>query len=252
MLGEQVDARSDLYSLGVVLYRMLSGVRPNAETKGEERLRDARRRDAPVPLRERVSEIPRSLENVVTRLLERRPDDRYSSAAMVRELLEPFARGASRETHARLVRRLLTEAGLLKDDLRRTDDRTGSLKRARPALGLFGFVSIGLLFVGAGTLVQATSQKEQRVLATGAHDLPFAPDEAGGLRVTATPWAEVWVDGQRAEVTPFARPIPLSAGTHFVTLKHPSAEDEKRTIEVVRAEVVQLDVTMRLAEDPKK
>jgi serine/threonine-protein kinase len=229
VLGEQVDERSDLYSLGVVLFRMLCGTRPTGTA-----------RDA-------MPQVPRRLENIVMRLLERKPEDRYPDAASVRALLEPFARGASKEAHARLLRRSLADAALLKDGRYPGDDRTMSTKRERPMLSLFGFVGIGLLFVGAGTVVQMTSQHEQRALATGSRPLPFAPAEAGGLRVVASPWAEVWVDGQLTEVTPFARPVPLAAGAHYVTMKHPSAPEEKRTIEIVAGEIVQLDVTMRVA-----
>jgi serine/threonine-protein kinase len=230
VLGEQVDERSDLYSLGVVLFRMLCGTRPSGTA------------------RDRLPQAPRGLENIVMRLLERRPEDRYPDAATVRELLEPFARGPSKEAHARLLRRSLAESGLLKDDRYRGDDRTMSTKRDRPALSLFGFVAIGILFVAAGTAVQLGSQREQKMLATGARPLPLAPAEAGGLRVVASPWAEIWVDGQLAEVTPHAKPVPLGAGTHFVTLKHPNAPEERRTIEIVAGETVQLDVTMRVAQ----
>jgi serine/threonine-protein kinase len=64
----------------------------------------------------------------------------------------------------------------------------------------------------------------------------------------ATPWAEVWVDGQRVDVTPFARAIPLSAGTHYVTFVHPNAPVEKRAITIARGEVRTLDVVMTIAE----
>lgn len=54
------------------------------------------------------------------------------------------------------------------------------------------------------------------------------------------------------EVTPFARAVPLGAGTHFVTLKHPDAPEEKRTVEITTGETVQLDVTMRLGDEGKR
>jgi serine/threonine-protein kinase len=62
--------------------------------------------------------------------------------------------------------------------------------------------------------------------------------------VLATPWAEVWVDGQRVEVTPFAHPIPLPTGTHYVTLVHPNAPVEKRTVSLAAGETHTVDVVM--------
>jgi serine/threonine-protein kinase len=56
----------------------------------------------------------------------------------------------------------------------------------------------------------------------------------------------VVIDGQKVETTPFARPIPLSAGTHYVRLEHPQAPAERRTIDLAPGETVLLDVTMRV------
>jgi serine/threonine-protein kinase len=70
------------------------------------------------------------------------------------------------------------------------------------------------------------------------------------VRVLARPWAHVVVDGQFVETTPFARAIPLAPGTHHVTLKHPAAPDERRTVRLAPGERVVLDVTMRVKTSP--
>jgi serine/threonine-protein kinase len=59
------------------------------------------------------------------------------------------------------------------------------------------------------------------------------------------------VDGQQVETTPFARPIPLAAGVHHVTLKHPDAPDERRVVRIAPGERVLLDITMQLRTRPK-
>jgi serine/threonine-protein kinase len=58
----------------------------------------------------------------------------------------------------------------------------------------------------------------------------------------------VWVDGQHLDVTPFARAIPLPAGTHYVTLIHPSAPVEKRTVAIVAGETRTIDAVMAVPE----
>ena len=60
----------------------------------------------------------------------------------------------------------------------------------------------------------------------------------------ATPWAEVWVDGQHVETTPFARSIPLPPGTHYVTLAHPRAPEQKRAVEIASGETRTIDAVM--------
>ena len=78
--GKPVDARSDVFSLGAVLYEMLAGRRP---FEGDSYLQTltAILRDAPPPLAMVRPEVPAALGRIVARALQKRPDDRYSSAA---------------------------------------------------------------------------------------------------------------------------------------------------------------------------
>jgi serine/threonine-protein kinase len=105
---------------------------------------------------------------------------------------------------------------------------------------------LGALAIAGGTTLQLTSTREGQ--SAGARPLELVPVSPGYLRVLATPWAEVWVDGQNVAVTPFARAVPLPPGTHYVTLRHPSATDEKRTVTVTAGETVTLDVSMSVPE----
>jgi hypothetical protein len=54
------------------------------------------------------------------------------------------------------------------------------------------------------------------------------------------------VDGQEVEITPFARPIPLTVGSHYVRLEHPNAPVERRTVELSPGETLLLDVTLKV------
>jgi serine/threonine-protein kinase len=72
------------------------------------------------------------------------------------------------------------------------------------------------------------------------------PATPGYLRVVAQPWAQVIVDGETFDTTPFARAIPLSPGTHYVRLEHPQAPTERRTIELTAGETILLDVSMKV------
>ena len=95
-LGDRVDGRSDLYSLGVVLYQMTAGVHP-FEGTGPELLRQTLTIPAP-PVRVRVPgfEPDPALEAVVLRLLAKRPEERYPSAEALMQQLSQMPTIAKR------------------------------------------------------------------------------------------------------------------------------------------------------------
>jgi signal transduction histidine kinase len=81
-LAHAVDQRSDLYSLGAVLYEVLTGVPPFPEEDALA-LIHAHLARRPIPPAGRVPTLPRVLSDVVLRCLEKNPDDRYQSAPSV-------------------------------------------------------------------------------------------------------------------------------------------------------------------------
>jgi serine/threonine protein kinase len=85
--GEPIDARSDLFSLGSVLYAMCAGRSPfRAETTYGVLHRIAN--DNPTPVCEVNTDVPVWLGQIIERLMAKRPGDRFESAAQVAELLE--------------------------------------------------------------------------------------------------------------------------------------------------------------------
>ncbi len=77
--GKRGDGRSDIYSLGVILYEMVTGQTPFAGTNPFAVMND-RLMNNPIPPREVNPEISTELQEVIYRALEREPQDRYSTA----------------------------------------------------------------------------------------------------------------------------------------------------------------------------
>jgi serine/threonine protein kinase len=86
-LGQRVEARSDLYSLGVLLYEMLAGRPPFVDALASAVL-VKQATSQPQPLTSLRQDVPRSLALAVHTLLAKQPENRPSSATVARSLLE--------------------------------------------------------------------------------------------------------------------------------------------------------------------
>jgi Tol biopolymer transport system component len=94
--GKVVDQRSDVFSLGVLLYELATGVRPFTGDTGLAVL-SAILREAPRPVSELKPELPRDFTRIIRRALNKNPEDRYQSAKDLRNdltaVLEDLASG---------------------------------------------------------------------------------------------------------------------------------------------------------------
>ena len=88
--GQEVDARSDIFAFGAVLYEMFTGKKAFRRRSNSETL-VAVEREEPIPLAETIRDVPSGLDRIIGRCLRKRPEERYASMAEIEQELSDLA-----------------------------------------------------------------------------------------------------------------------------------------------------------------
>jgi eukaryotic-like serine/threonine-protein kinase len=251
VLGEGLDARSDVFSLGIVLYQMLAGVRP-FDAPDARAITQRIRHDAPTPLLQVAPSVPAQTARLVERCLEKAPEHRHPSAAALIDAIERTAAELELTPSPREVVAALLKAGFIEQP---TAQRAAAPRASAPAREGLGRAAAGQLFVLfsmvlGGSAIQSNVQGAEVFATERGEALELVPEKAAALRVLARPWAAVYIDGQLVDTTPFARAIPLRAGEHEVLLRHPSAPDERRVLKLAEGETALVEAEMKVPPPP--
>ena len=254
ILGEKLDARSDIWSLGVVFYQMLTGKKPFVEDSQRSVLQKIRL-ERYVHARKLNPKVPRQLERILARCMAKLPTDRYGTTqALIHELEDFLASRIVLNYNAYMVS-FLQEQGVLSEKEASAILSTGAVRAGqqriiredrnvlRGVMLLYAIVLAVLVF--GGLVIQLTAPDAATPPPKSTAGIALAPSEAGYLEVVADPWAEVHVDGIHLETTPFATPLPLVPGVHYVELIHPVFNTLSREIVIKPQKTVKL--TERLA-----
>jgi dienelactone hydrolase len=102
VLSRPLDARSDIFSVGVILYEMLTGSRPFRGATGVETMA-AILQATPERPSGRSRAIPRDLTTIVTRCLQKSPEDRFASGSELLDALDSGPRMTSQTSRARWI-----------------------------------------------------------------------------------------------------------------------------------------------------
>jgi len=229
--GGAADARSDLFSLGVVLYEVLTGVRPFPGEDVAKVLHEVVHVD-PVPPREKNFAVPPALDAVVRRAMSKDPADRYAHATAFAEALAQASAlgetpaigrvfGHSRRRTAVAVAGLLLTIGIA----------VGVYVRGRVAEPL----TVTVPALSAEPVAAAVSPPRPEPVAPpppapAKAETPAPPATPGCLSVNAVPFATVYVDGRAMGETPQA--CMRLAGRHRVHFEWSDKRSPEHLVEV--------------------
>jgi len=107
--GKDIDARSDIFAFGAVLYEMLTGSRAFQRQSNSETITAVNSED-PRPPHELVKNVPDELERIIRRCLRKRPEERYASMTEVERELEECQALVSEPTSGFNLKMLLRQS----------------------------------------------------------------------------------------------------------------------------------------------
>jgi serine/threonine-protein kinase len=224
ILGDKLDARSDIFSLGIVLYQMVTGRKPFIEDE-EKSVMHKIRLERHEQARKLNPDIPRELDNIINKCLQKQPRERWRSAQQLVMALERFlAKHVEMNYHARLVLFLRQQDVITQleadEYLNPALGGPGASALQQSNLAARRTVRRGLIFQGAVFAIAALmvgiihlAPLEARGTQNGAAAGVAQAAPQGYLKLVVHPWGRVIANGEPRGVTPMAAPIELPAGT---------------------------------------
>lgn len=240
IIGDKPDARSDIFSLGILLYQMVTGRKPFVEDELRSVMHKIRL-EPHVRARKLNPDVPRELEKIIDRCLEKSPKNRWPSAqAMVMAIERFVAKHVDMNYQARLVLFLRSQNVISEIEM---SQYISAAMVPGGALGMVPTTPHTRSAVRRGLVVQATLAAVTTLMLGLIHIAPVGKNanaellvrssDIGHIQLVANPWASIAVDGRPSGETPLGQPLALATGRHTVVLSHPWYEPYEVNVDLV-------------------
>jgi serine/threonine protein kinase len=186
IVGDPLDMRSDIFSFGIVLYEMFTGIKPFLDEKTATITAKIVRGKFPSP-RSVNSDVPRSLQRIIKKCMKKKPHKRYGSMQEISRALGKRIRGMDRPASLKRISDYLVEAKLVEAP---PADDTVVIYKA-PGIGTFTRMvliaaCVLILLSGAIGYYSWTKARAARVHQTAPAVVRPAPGPASLPTVTMT------------------------------------------------------------------
>jgi serine/threonine-protein kinase len=211
--GEQLGPASDIFSLGVVMYEMVTGVKP-FQGPSDVAVTHAIIHRRPARIRRLAPEVPRRLARVIMKCLRKKPGRRYLTMNDVAEALSGSLPRKAQEGNEAVSALVAATSRAGSGDVT-LPIKTGKRDSGRGLQYVLTMVAAAVLFVALVLWPRGpVPEPPVNVPAVQAPGMTT-------LAIHAYPWAEVFLDGESLGFTPRAEPFEVKEGNHTLVLRNP-------------------------------